>query len=170
MFKKTICALALTLVSGVAFAAVPAGTFGVGVSHSGGGENTIFVPITLENGLWVEPFVSYNNSEVTASGNETTNIDVGVGLFKNFFTTANTRAYLGGRIGYSYYEVDPAGANNSTDSNGVLIQPTLGFGYAPVDNILFGAEAYVSYNDSDITGSETLGTGTSLFVRYFFAQ
>lgn len=169
MFKKTGVALALALVSGVAFAGVPAGNIGIGISHSGEGDNTIFVPYTLEQGVWVEPFISYSNIEDKSSDVETTNIDVGVGLFKNFFTTPKTRAYFGGRLGYSYYESEgPSG--NSVDDNGFLVQPTLGFGYEPVDNIMLGAEAYVSYEDSDIKGQENLGTGTSLFVRYYFAQ
>lgn len=170
MFKKTGCALALALVSSVAVAGVPAGTIGVGVSH-GENVNTIFVPITLEGNLWVEPFVSYTSQDIKQAGvdTETTAISVGTGLFVNFYETAKTRAYFGGRIGYSYFENDPANGSSNDDS-GFLIQPTLGFGYMPVDNIMFGAEAYVSYQNSDITGTETLGTGTALFARYYFAQ
>lgn len=169
MFKKSVFGLALMLVSGMAFAGVPSNTIGIGVAYTGDDSTRIFVPITLDNGYWVEPFVSYSNTEDKSTDNETTNVDIGVGLFKNFFTTAKTRAYIGGRIGYSYYEYDPA-TGDSTDDGGFLIQPTIGFGYEPVNNILFGAEAYVSYEDSDINGKETLGTGTSLFVRYYFAQ
>lgn len=169
MFKKSGLALALALVSGAAFAGVPAGTVGIGVSHSGDGENSIYLPIVLEQGFWIEPFVSYASTEDKSSGDEETNIDAGVGLFKNIFTTDKTRAYAGGRIGLSYYESDPANAS-STDDTGFMIQPTIGFGYEPVNNILMGAEAYVTYNDSDINGKETLGTGTQLFVRYYFAR
>lgn len=170
MFKKSGLALALALVSGVAFAGLPAGTIGIGVSHSGDGDNSIYVPIVLEQGFWIEPFASYSSTEDKASGVEETNLNVGVGLFKNFFTTANTRAYFGGRIGLSYYEYDNPQTNYSTDDTGFMIQPTIGFGYTPVNNIMLGAEAYVSYNDSDIQGQESIGTGTSLFVRYYFAR
>lgn len=172
MIKKSGFALALALVSGVAFAGVPAGTMGIGVSHSGDGDSSIYVPIVLERGFWIEPFVSYSHTEDKASDLEVTNINVGVGLFKNFFTTAHTRAYFGGRVGYSYYLYDPANSASTpaTEDNGFMVQPTIGFGYEPVNNILFGAEAYVAYNDSDIKGQESLSTGTSLFVRYYFAR
>lgn len=169
MFKKTGFALALALASGVAYAGVPAGTIGIGISH-GENVNTIFVPITLGNGLWVEPFLSYSETEVKATGAEETNAEIGVGLFKNFYVTEHTRAYFGGRIGLTYLENNPSGPNNSSDDTGFSIQPTIGFGYTPVENIMFGAEAYVTYEDSDIDGKESFGTGTSLFVRYYFAR
>lgn len=172
MYKHLGCALALTVFSGLALASPPPGTIGIGVAHTNGSlnqGNTIFLPMTLGNGLWVEPFASYTSTEDKASGDETTAFSIGAGLFKNFWSTANTRAYLGGRLGYTYFEYDPATAG-SIDDNGFMIQPVIGFGYQPVDSLMLGAEAYVTYQDSDISGTETLGTGTSLFARYYFIQ
>lgn len=175
MYKQIAGAIALTLASGAAFAGPPSGTVGVGVAHTQStldDGNTIFVPITLENNWWVEPFVAYASEEINSGpneGNETTGISVGSGVFKNVHTTAKTRAYLGGRLGYTYFENDPSGSS-STDDSGFLVQPTVGFGYEPVDNLMFGAEAFLTYQDSDIQGVESLGTGTSLFARYYFTR
>lgn len=167
MKKRFAALIATTLISGVAFAGPPAGTLGVGVAHTEStfdSGNTIFVPYTLNDGWWVEPFISYSNIDVDG-GDEITSFTLGSGLFKDFHATAKTRAYVGGRLGYAYLDSDQNG-----DDNGILAQSVLGFGYEPVDNVIFGAEAFVSYQDSDIDGQESYDTGTSLFVRYFFNQ
>lgn len=167
MKKQFAAVLAGAMISGAAFAGPAPGTLGVGVAHTEStfdSGNTIFLPYTLNDGLWVEPFISYSNVDVDG-GDEITSLIIGGGLFKDFHSTAKTRAYFGGRLGYAYLDSDDNG-----DDNGLLAQPVLGFGYEPVDNVIFGAEAFVSYQDSDISGQESYGTGTSLFVRYFFNQ
>lgn len=167
MKTKLALALATSLISGVALAAPAPGTIGVGVAHSegtGNGDNTIFVPYTLNDGLWVEPFVSFARVE-NAGPSDATVFTLGAGLFKDFFQTEKTRAYFGGRLGYVHADVDPGG-----DDDGLLVQPVLGFGYEPVNNVMFGAEAFVAYQDSDITNQKTYNTGTNLFVRYFFGN
>lgn len=170
MFKKTGFALALALASGVACAGVPAGTIGIGIAHSGEGNNTIFVPITLGGGVWVEPFVSYANEDPIDdnAGAEVTAINAGAGLFATFYRTAKTRAYFGGRLGVNYIKVEDTNGDE-TDETGLFVQPTLGFGYMPVDNLMIGAEAFLTYKNGDINGVETLSTGTQLFARYYFA-
>lgn len=171
MFKKTGCALALALFSSLAFAAAPAGNVGIGVAHSGNGDSTIFVPITLQGNLWIEPFLSYNNTDVDGAG-ETTAYSVGTGLFVNMLDTQHTVAYFGGRIGYVSTEVDPIGPTSNT-TDGFAISPTIGFGFTPVDNVMLGAEAFLTYadvEDDNGNGSTSTSTGTQLFVRYFFAQ
>ena len=166
MKKQFAALLATTLISGVAFAAPAPGTIGVGIAHTEstlGSDDTIFLPYTLNDGLWVEPFISYSNEDNGTT--ENTNLTIGAGLFKDFHSTAKTRAYFGGRLGYIYADQDPG-----SDDNGLLVQPVLGFGYEPVNNLILGAEAFVSYEDNDDTNTENYGTGTSLFVRYFFNQ
>lgn len=79
--------------------------------------------------------------------------------------TEKTRAYFGGRLGYIHSHVHPG-----DNDDGVLVQPVLGFGYEPVNNIMFGAEAFVEYRNSDNAADKTYGTGTNLFVRYFFGS
>lgn len=176
MRKRFAALLATTLISGAAFAGPPAGTVGVGVAHTEGtldDGNTIFVPYTLNDGWWIEPFISYSNTEINsgpASGTEIDFLTIGSGVFKDFHSTAKTRAYVGGRLGYVYADVDAPGPGGSDDDSGVLVQPVVGFGYEPVSNLMFGAEAFVTYQDSDITGTESYGTGTSLFARYFFTR
>ena len=172
MSKKALLAASLTLFSTALLAAPPSGTVGIGVAHTEStldSGNTIFMPIQFDNGLWAEPFLAYQTLEDDA-GNDITALSVGAGLFKDFHRAAQTRAYVGGRLGYQYLDIDPAGAGNSDDESGILVQPVIGFGYEPVDNVMFGAEAFVSYQDSDIDGIESYGTGTSLFARYFFSN
>ena len=170
--KKQLALLAAsTLISGAAFAAPAPGTIGVGVAHTESeldSGNIIFVPYQLEQGWWVEPFISYSDDDVSG-GNEISFLTIGSGVFKDFHSTAKTRAYVGGRLGYIRAEVDFAGGG-SDDTDGVLVQPVLGFGYEPVNNLMFGAEAFVSYQDSDDLGVESYGTGTTLFARYFFSK
>lgn len=169
MKKKLALALATSLISGVAMAAPAPGTLGVGVSHSegtNGSSDTIFVPYTLNDGLWVEPFFAYEGIDVKGgSAGDTDVFTIGGGLFKDFFQTEKTRAYFGGRLGYVHARIK--GADND---DGVLVQPALGFGYEPVSNVIFGAEAFVAYRNSDNAGAKTYGTGTNLFVRYFFGN
>lgn len=173
MKKQFAVAIAATFISGAALAAPAAGTIGVGVAHSegtGDSSNTIFVPYTLNNGWWVEPFLSFSDSEDKNTNSDVTVFTIGGGVFNDFFTTPKTRAYAGGRLGYVHSEIDPPGPNNDNSDDGVSVGPVLGFGYEPVNNLLFGAEAFVTYEDSDINSSETFSTGTSLFVRYFFSK
>lgn len=167
--KKQIAVMAgLMLASSMAFAAQqPAGEIGLGIAHAnnGGNATTIYVPYTLGNGMWVEPFVAYSHVE-DSSGVETESFTVGAGLFKDVFSTAKTKAYVGSRIGYVYSNTPGVAGSEG----GLLVQPTLGFAYQPVSNVGLGAEAFVQYSDSDITGDESWGTGTQFFVRYFFAD
>lgn len=172
MKKKLVAAMAASMIGGAAFAAPPPGTIGVGVAHTESSlddGNIIFIPVTLENNLWVEPFLSYSSVE-DSSGTEVDFLTIGAGLFKDFHATAKTRAYFGGRLGYVRADVDLAGPGGNEDEDGVLVQPVLGFGFEPASNLIFGAEAFVTYQDSDITGTESYGTGTSLFARYFFTK
>lgn len=177
MKKQFAAVLAGALISGAAFAGPAPGTLGVGIAHSEGTQgdgNTIYLPYTLNDGLWVEPFVSYSHIEDNNSDAEADALSIGAGLFKDFHSTAKTRAYFGGRLGYNYIDVENA-AGNDSDGSGFLVQPVIGFGYEPVQNVIFGAEAFVAYQDSDLddvngADTESFGTGTSLFVRYFFNQ
>jgi hypothetical protein len=169
MKKQLGLLLALSMVSGLAFAAPQSGTIGLGVAHSFdtlGDSNYIFVPITLNNGLWVEPFIAFNRDVDHNAHNNTTALSIGAGIFENFHETEKTAAYLGLRGGYNHYHVHPG-----HDSDGFLLQPTLGFGYMPVQPIMLGAEAYVTYQDAtNENGIKNWGTGTRLFVRYYFTH
>lgn len=160
------------------FTAQAQSDIGVGVAHSdGAGDTTIFLPITLDNnGLWVEPFLSYADTESTSGGTttETENWTLGAGLFQDIHTTQKTKAYIGGRLGYFESETTTSGGG-STEGDGWLIAPTLGFGYLPVENLMVGAEADITYTDSDTdtasggsADSESTNTNTRIFVRYFF--
>lgn len=164
-------ALATSLVGGVALAAPAPGTIGVGVAHSEGtgssSDTTIYVPYTLNDGLWIEPFIAYARIKPKGPSKHRSGLKVGSGLFKDVHETEKTRAYVGGRLGYVYAN---SGAPGSSTDDGIFVQPVLGFGYEPVNNILFGAEAFVAYSNSDISGDSSFNTGTNLFVRYFFGN
>lgn len=160
------------------FAAQATGT-GIGVAHGTSGldftrnDTTIFVPIAMGSNLWIEPFFSYANVDVdnVGDGDATT---VGVGLFSDVFSANKTSAYVGGRVGYvnADFNATAGGTTTTNGFDGWSFSPTLGFGYSPVPNLFFGAEAFVTYNTIDNNGSNndisTIGTGTNLFARYFF--
>jgi len=170
--KKQLVALSgLMLASSMAFAAPAPGTWGIGASHGSDHDSTLYAPYMLSNDMWVEPFLSFS-WEKRHSGNEgkTYNYRLGVGLFKDIFQTPQTHAYAGGRLGYSRVEVKPDNGEDST-TDGVMVQPTLGFAYSPIDNIDVGAEAYLTWDHGHRNNdTDNLDTGTALFVRYYFGQ
>lgn len=175
MRRRLSTLAALVFVSSSALAVQPGGGTGIGISHSNNtDETTIFVPVALGNqGLWMEPFLSYHDTEFDTSGGtfDQERWTLGVGLFQDMNVTEQTRFYGGARLAYLEQEVDGGPAGTASDLDGWQLAPTVGFGYAPVDNILLGAEAFVAFTDVEDDAAadiESTDTGTSFFARYYF--
>lgn len=175
MKKQLIAFATLLSASSLAFAVQPGGGTGVGVSHSNNtDETTIFVPFAVgTQGMWMEPFVSYHDTEFD-TGAGTFDLEqwtVGLGLFQDLNVTDQTRFYGGARLAYLEQDIDGGPAGTASDADGWQFAPTVGFGYAPVDNILFGAEAFIAFTDVEDDAAadvESTDTGTALFARYYF--
>lgn len=163
MKRFTAKAAAAALLVGLTSGAMADGaTLGVGVAHGSANDfeaSRIFVPIKpADNNLWFEPYASLSNQ---SGGGTVRALGLGTGIFVDFASTQNTQAYYGGRIGIINSSASGAGSDTAIE-----LAPTLGFGYLPAKNIMFGAEAAIGLISGD--GYTNIGTQTGLFVRYFF--
>lgn len=141
--------------------------FGLGVGF-GQDAGTIYAPIDMTVGLRVEPYISAQRQSGTStlpSSSSTSSARYGVGVFATRRATESINVFAGSRFAYAKRKLtdSSSGTNNSMNTSGYVVAPTIGFEYFFQKNISIGAEAAVSY--SRITGRNTYGSGTDLDTK-----
>lgn len=167
----------LFLASAAFASTASAADVGIGVSFSD--QQTIYVPIELNNNMRLEPFFSRSDDEVsthvgtTTITNESSSMLIGAGFFgKMKGGSPNLQMYFGGRLGLIQIDETSTTCGTTTctsvssDGSGFVIAPTAGMEYAFDKKFVVGGEVSVFYNDVEDTTSS--GTSTQIVLRYFF--
>lgn len=181
-----------------------AGDVGLGVSINSF-DTAVYLPIRFTQGLSLEPFIRYNSGKEKnepveygySYNDESSSLDIGMGLFKAQDVSEKVNVYYGVRFSYTktkneysyYYKSEYNYYDNpsfKTDISGYTVAPTLGFNYSLTPDFLVGLEAEWYYSDIDgkakgYSGDpevynieeydveeKSKGTNTRVFVRYFF--
>ncbi|WNO09179.1 hypothetical protein [Teredinibacter sp. KSP-S5-2] len=177
--KNTLKAIAFSAVclSSTAFAGA-----GVGMSATSD-DVTIYVPIDAGKHFRIEPLFRYGYSETETDYNtefvandkiESTNYELGVGLFGRASVVSNVSGYYGARLSYISRELESSSVKY--DTSGYRIAPTLGFEYFLTEKFSVGGEAewYYQSTETDNNENETTqdssqtGTETRIIARFRF--
>lgn len=158
--------LSLAIAALVSAVSVNAADIGVGASI-GTNDNTIYVPINVNENFRVEPYVStykVNDDDYSYRSSR-----LGVGLFKLEKTSSQTSVYWGARASY----IDGRDSDDG-DFDGYSIAPVLGFEYFPVKNFSVGGDVALEYTDVDSDSdsypfaTQSTSTKTSVGVKFYF--
>ena len=141
---------------------------GVGVNNY---NYYIYFPINIKESEYrVEPMMYYSDYTTTYDNTYGKEYGLGIGFFKVFSQTSNTKLYVGPRLNYSVNEGDSAGYIKTTAYG---VSPTLGFEYYLAENFTLGGEVYLTFYKSSGTNGTIVNqksTGTMVTMKYYFKQ
>jgi len=164
-------------------------SIGLGVSLTGDGQ-AIYFPIKANNGLLIEPYISYSSFNNDNEWHEIDNKDqaVGIGVMKSVANQQPLQFYYGIRLaaikGEDKFQDIYHRIKSKTKTTGYSLAPTIGFEYPIMDNFSLSGEAsyyfskekhvmtetYNSYGNSFSreSTSRSRSTETKLIFRYMF--
>lgn len=165
---------------------------GMGAGIVGGSGASVYVPVRFGN--WrIEPELSYRrytldetNLTIPSSSNnyESNNYAIGTGVYWRQPIGSSLESYIGGRIGYTWYDAkrtypNNPGSNWKQEASGYYIGPALGAEYFFTKQFSVGLDVSLIYQSqsTDInaasvghTDTTTLSTETRTTLRYYFGQ
>ena len=141
---------------------------GVGVNNY---NYYVYLPINIaESDYRIEPMLYYSDYTTTYDNTYSKYYGLGIGLFKVFSQSANTKIYIGARLATSVSEGDSSGYVKTTANS---LMPTFGFEYYLAENLTLGGEVYLDFQKSTSTNSVIVNSkqsATMVTMKYYFKQ
>lgn len=154
IFSKLVTLLTIT---SLAYTALTAEQFGLGVGITGNNASQVRGTINLNKDMRLEPYLSFNYvNPDNASSRTTLNLGTAFHMMKNINTNLNM--YYGGYVGIGY-------ADSVTSSTILNFGPVGGVEYALDKQFTLGAEISVNIGILDTT---SVATNTTALLRYYF--